>query len=236
MITQKDRIEAAIRHIQTSVDIDPWAMELAISALKAQIDKDINVPNNDDTIYRQMAIDAILHLTNQDSVRGQYEFVKKHGLEKTWSGGIVDAIDAVIAVPPAQPDLQPTCNQLATDTISRQAAIDALAEQMPQPFTPDGSHPADEGIFMAQEIYADCIETLKLLPSAEPDLSGYSDLLWKNAYERGKRDAQPEVIRCKDCKHIDEDGVCQNSKGLAIQDDDDYCSYAERRTDGNGRD
>ncbi|MBR1865583.1 MAG: hypothetical protein IJ801_03660 [Lachnospiraceae bacterium] len=26
----------------------------------------------------------------------------------------------------AQPNLQPTCNQLATDTISRQAAIDAL--------------------------------------------------------------------------------------------------------------
>lgn len=37
MITQKDRIEAAIRHIQTSVDIDPWAMELAVDALDKQI-------------------------------------------------------------------------------------------------------------------------------------------------------------------------------------------------------
>ena len=37
MISQKDRIEAAIRHIQTSVDIDPWAMELAVCALKKQI-------------------------------------------------------------------------------------------------------------------------------------------------------------------------------------------------------
>lgn len=37
MINQKDRIEAAIRHIQTSVDIDPWAMELAVEALKAQL-------------------------------------------------------------------------------------------------------------------------------------------------------------------------------------------------------
>ena len=37
MTTQKDRIEAAIRHIQTSVDIDPWAMELAVEALKAQL-------------------------------------------------------------------------------------------------------------------------------------------------------------------------------------------------------
>ena len=47
MTTQRDRIEAAIRHIKTSVDIDPWAMELAVEALKAQIDKDTNVPNTD---------------------------------------------------------------------------------------------------------------------------------------------------------------------------------------------
>ena len=53
--------------------------------------------------------------------------------------------------------------------ISRQAAIDALAENMPSAYTPDGSHPADEGIFMAQEIYADCIQTLKELPSAQPE-------------------------------------------------------------------
>jgi hypothetical protein len=43
MTTQKDRIEAAIRHIKTSVDIDPWAMELAVEALKAQIATDTNV-------------------------------------------------------------------------------------------------------------------------------------------------------------------------------------------------
>ena len=46
------------------------------------------------------------------------------------------------------------------DLIERQAAIDALAGQMPRSLTPDGSHPADEGIFMAQEIYADCIKTI----------------------------------------------------------------------------
>lgn len=52
-----------------------------------------------------------------------------------------------------------------SDLISRQDAIDALSKMMPKSYTPDGSHPADEGIFMAQEIYADCIETLELLPS-----------------------------------------------------------------------
>ena len=69
--------------------------------------------------------------------------------------------------------------EVGTDTISRQAAIDALAEQMPKPYTPDGSHPADEGIFAAQEIYADCVQTLEALPSVQPDnrLSKIADLV-----------------------------------------------------------
>ena len=36
---EKDRIENAIRHIQTATDIDPWAMELAVEALEKQIPK-----------------------------------------------------------------------------------------------------------------------------------------------------------------------------------------------------
>lgn len=66
------------------------------------------------------------------------------------------------------------------DLIDRQAAIDALAENMPQTYTPDGSHPADEGIFMAQEIYADCIQTLKELPSAQPEplTDAYMKAVW----------------------------------------------------------
>ena len=55
------------------------------------------------------------------------------------------------------------------DLISRQAAIDALARMMPRSCTPDGSHPADEEIFRAQEVFADCIEALEILPSAQPD-------------------------------------------------------------------
>ena len=43
MTTQKDRIEAAIRHIQTAADVDPWAMELAVDALEKQIPKNVRV-------------------------------------------------------------------------------------------------------------------------------------------------------------------------------------------------
>jgi hypothetical protein len=87
-------------------------------------------------------------------------------------------------------DLQPTCNQLATDTISRQEAIDAL----------------------------DCIngveEVLRALPSA-----------------------QPEIVRCKDCKFYtayDYTGklMCKRiGKGMILPKPEDYCSYAERIAD-----
>ena len=48
MIPQKDRIEAAIRHIKTSVDIDPWAMDLAVDALEKQIPKKPKHVNKND--------------------------------------------------------------------------------------------------------------------------------------------------------------------------------------------
>ena len=56
------------------------------------------------------------------------------------------------------------------DLIDRQAAIDAFAEQMPTPYTPDGSHPADEQIFQVQEVYVDCITTIKSLPTIQPEV------------------------------------------------------------------
>ena len=96
--------------------------------------------------------------------------------------------------------------KIMDDLISRQQAIDALAEDMPSAYTPDGSHPADEGIFMAQEIYADCIQTLKELPSA-----------------------QPEIIRCRECKFASGDSrICMKFDHSPIGELD-FCSFAERR-------
>ena len=65
-----------------------------------------------------------------------------------------------------------------SDLISRKAAIDALARMMPRSYTPDGSHPADEEIFRAQEIFADCIEALEILPPAQPDRDVIDDCLY----------------------------------------------------------
>ena len=36
-ISDSDRIECAIRHIQTALDVDPWAVEIAVEAMRKQI-------------------------------------------------------------------------------------------------------------------------------------------------------------------------------------------------------
>ena len=36
-----DRIEKAIRHIQTAADVDPWASDIAVRAMRKQIPKEL---------------------------------------------------------------------------------------------------------------------------------------------------------------------------------------------------
>ena len=65
------------------------------------------------------------------------------------------------------------------DLIDRQAAIAAL-EDVYMSF----------GIYREQRAASKCIEVIKNLPSAQPDMSEYSDKLWRTAYERGKKEVQ----------------------------------------------
>jgi len=47
MTEDKDRIESAIRHIQTAADVDPWACEIAVRAMRKQIPvKPIHIDKN----------------------------------------------------------------------------------------------------------------------------------------------------------------------------------------------
>ena len=39
MTNETDRLQNAIRHIQTAVDIDPWAREIAVKAMEKQVPK-----------------------------------------------------------------------------------------------------------------------------------------------------------------------------------------------------
>ena len=44
--------------------------------------------------------------------------------------------------------------------------------------------------------------------------------------------AQPEIIRCKDCKYNVSSHKCLHPESFfLVPDDDFYCGYAERRTD-----
>ena len=81
-----------------------------------------------DTISRKAAIDAILAVTGNSSVRELYEHVQEHGLSDMWSGGVNAAIDIIIAVPSAQPEkrTEERTETHSCDCISRKAAIDAL--------------------------------------------------------------------------------------------------------------
>lgn len=41
-----DRIENAIRHIQTATDVDPWAVEIAVEAMWKQIPKKVRIEHH----------------------------------------------------------------------------------------------------------------------------------------------------------------------------------------------
>ena len=99
------------------------------------------------------------------------------------------------------------------DTISRQAAIDIdgldveiRCSMCKNPMHTnrgcDGNCKYDEKLY--ERIMQILGERIKPLPSA-----------------------QPEIIRCKDCKYYDPNDHCY----LQGAEADDFCSYAERRTD-----
>ena len=245
----------------------------------------------------------------------------------TWN----DAVSLVKSMPLVQPssscahenvqDLQPTCNKLATDCISRQQAIDALdtaiehydgiaeecrkkadIERNDYMDMRDDAYEArqlaqwlnelkylrekieqltiqpEERTVKRMETHGVCLDAIsrqaaireyqevckgikcgecpflikvntekgshlitdcKLeaflhdLPSAQPDLSSYSDKLWRNAYDRGRKEAMEEIIRCGECKYMMEDGRCYEFADDNIRPSaSDFCSYAERRKDG----
>lgn len=188
-----DRIESAIRHIQTSTDIDPWAAGIAVEAMRKQIDhiagsgkkvKQTFCSNcRNEAPEGKINSDCLMcmHLygvhTQEANKEAAYEFINfpKRDLFEPRKG-IADSGKKVERTAETAQKTSSCAHE--NDLIFRKAAIEALARMMPRSYTPDGSHPADEEIFRAQEVFADCIEALEILPSA-----------------------QPEIIRCKDCKH-----------------------------------
>lgn len=89
------------------------------------------------------------------------------------------------------------------EQISKNKAIEVIAALMPKSITPDGSHPADEEIFRIQEIYADCIEAIEILPT------------------------QPGIVRCKDCRYSERSGYWCALHNTEMEPEA-FCSYGEK--------
>ena len=113
------------------------------------------------------------------------------------------------------------------DCISRQAAIDAIQKWG----LIDG---LSEG--QAIEILAD----EEKVPSAQPDLDEWCTDCSEYDQERhccprfnrviraALKDAQPEVVHCRDCRY-ENTGECEHRFGLLVANDENFCSYGERR-------
>ena len=58
----------------------------------------------------------------------------------------------------------------------------------------------------------------------------------REQYNKGYADAKAELVRCKDCKHLECGYKCYrvlgailSDKSYLLVDEDDFCSYGERR-------
>ena len=127
----------------------------------------------------------------------------------TWSIGADVALDMAISALRAQ-NLQQTCNKLATNTIDRQVAIDAILREYN---TDDSDYPTDyqQGLSAAKRI-------IEQMPSAKMEIV--------------------RCRECKHCEHWYADkGRCflWHEDGISVFEDG-FCNYAERKTDDDGRD
>ena len=54
----------------------------------------------------------------------------------------------------------------------------------------------------------------------------------RGQYEKGYRDGLNAILRCRECQHFGM-GSCNANLRVCTPTEDDYCSWAERRNDGN---
>ena len=128
-----------------------------------------------------------------------------------------EAVDTAIEALKAQ--------DAAGDTISRKAAIDALAKNMPSLTTPDGCGEFDHDIQVTDEAYVDCMQIIHELPSAQSEKrteerteTHACDCISRQAVEhldwftklycRDKSITDDLAFRCKQCEFAMPDGIC----------------------------
>ena len=208
----------------------------------------------DDVISRQKAIVAIDKRFESLIKRFGYDsYERADEKTKLVCDGLSEAEDVIMELPSAQPTFDARDTQynlpIGTDCISRQAATEALFDWEMTYDWDDHCREEDP----KPEYIVSPSDVIKKLPSAEPERTPMQELLdvtadrdyWKaqcHSYgmtiNRLTESAQPDIVRCKDCKHRDKYGCCKHWKGLAMgdipiaTDDNDFCSNAKRRENG----
>ena len=134
----------------------------------------------------------------------------------------ISALQAQEVKQEAKHSTESSSPQKALDTISRQAAIDAVDSEI---------------VSTNPEHFKSSEKFIKFMDDA--DIASFGKWQWANGFNTAVvaakiqleklPSAQPEIIRCKDCKHYD-------GRPCGIVDwyntADDFCSRAERRSDG----
>ena len=143
-------------------------------------------------------------------------------------------------------NLQPTCN-LASDCISRQAVIrinQSYHGQMPNEVNHriwkeinelPSAQPEKRTEKHTETHACDCIERQAAINEIKEIYEWHDNVTKERIIEHFKRlpSAQPEIVRCEDCKHWSRESICDGfcSNDCMRHDEDFYCGYAERRTD-----
>lgn len=177
-MTKEDAISILRNTAWLGSNTDREKVEKAIEILVSiscdhENDDHVAEVSKEDLISRQAVLDALIN---------------------EWDGMVMSVFGLIKNLPSAQPDEKRTDKRTEThacDCISRQAAIDAARKCSVKEVTP---------AYMLID-KAEIMTELMMLPSAQPDLSDYADKLWKIAYERGKREAQPERRNCETCRY-----------------------------------
>ena len=90
---EKDRIESAIRHIQTAVDVDPWAVVIAVEAMEKQIETSLSDQSESKWIPchpSELPTDKVLWVTYDN---GWCRYVEKVFWDMTeWSRNVSDVV------------------------------------------------------------------------------------------------------------------------------------------------
>ena len=156
-----------------NIDFGVWDYR-AMNKIGKVLNGDVPDTNVGDMISRREAIDALKGLPTWWADAGGF-----YGGAQPPMTALLDPEDAVSAIanlPSAQPNLQPTCNNLATDAISRRAAIDAVCMEWCNVKHQDCKHSFDD----EKDDYYWCdgcetvLRTLPDLPSAQPEWNNHT--------------------------------------------------------------